>query len=108
MGNSTTSKVKGIGKLVLKMMWGKKLTLINDVLHVSNILRNIMFGLLLSKNEFKIIFEFNKFVFIKNGVHVGKRYLANGLFKMNVMIMLQDFSPNVLICLNILICDMID
>ena len=36
MGNSSSSKVKGQGKVVLKMTLGKKLTL-NDVLHVPEI-----------------------------------------------------------------------
>ena len=33
MGNSSTSKVEGKGKVILKMTYGKELTL-NDVLHV--------------------------------------------------------------------------
>ena len=36
MGNSSTSKVKGKGKVILKMTSGKELTL-NDVLHVPEI-----------------------------------------------------------------------
>ena len=41
-----------------------------------------------------MVFESNKFVLTKNGVYVGKRYLVNGLFKMNVMTFLRDFNYN--------------
>ena len=69
----------------------KELTL-NDVLHVSDICNNLVSSSLLSKNGFKMAFESNKFVLAKNRVYVGKRYLENGLFKMNVMIRLRDFN----------------
>ena len=84
MGNSTTSKIKGIGKVILKMTSGKELTL-NDVLHVPDICKNLVYSSLLSKNGFKMVFESNKFVLTKNGVYAGKGYLPNELFKMNVM-----------------------
>ena len=42
MGNSATSKVVGIGKVVLKMTSGKELVLTN-VLHVPDICRNLFF-----------------------------------------------------------------
>ncbi|KAL6331695.1 hypothetical protein AAG906_016691 [Vitis piasezkii] len=58
-----------MGKLILKMTSGKELTL-NDVLHVLDICKNLVFGSLLSKNGFKMVFESNKFVLTKNGVYV--------------------------------------
>ena len=87
MGNSTTSKIEGIGKLILKMTLGKELTL-NDVLHVPDILKNLVSNSLLSKNGFKMVFESNNFILTKNEVYVGKGYLTNGLFKINVMTIL--------------------
>ena len=39
----------------------------------------------MSKNGFKLIFESNEFSLFKSGMYVGKGYLSNGLFKMNVM-----------------------
>ena len=87
MGNSTTSKIEGIGKLILKMTLGKELTL-NDVLHVPDILKNLVSNSLLSKNGFKMVFESNDFILTKNEVYVGKGYLTNGLFKINVMTIL--------------------
>jgi hypothetical protein len=84
MGNSSTAKVEGKGKVILKMTSGKELTL-NDVLHVPNIRKNLVSGSLLSKNGFKLVFESDKFILTKSGAYVGKGYLSNGLFKMNVM-----------------------
>ena len=40
---------------------------------------------MLSKNGFKLVFESDKFSLFKSGMYVGKGYLGNGLFKMNVM-----------------------
>ena len=84
MGNSSSSKVEGQGKVVLKMTSGKELTL-NDVLHVLAIRKNLVSGSLLSKKGFKLVFVSNNFILTKNGMYVGKGYMSNGLFKMNVM-----------------------
>ena len=84
MGNSFSSKVEGQGKVVLKMTSGKELTL-NDVLHVPEIQKNLVSGSLLSKKGFKLVFVSDNFILTKNGMYVGKGYMSNGLFKMNVM-----------------------
>ena len=84
MDNSSSSKVEGQGKVVLKMTSGKELTL-NDVLHVPEIRNNLVFGSLLSKKGFKLVFVSDNFILTKNGMYVGKGYMSNGLFKMNVM-----------------------
>ena len=84
MGNSSSSKVEGQGKVVLKMTSSKELTL-NDVLHVPKIRKNLVFGSLLNKKGFMLVFVSDNFILTKNGMYVGKGYLSNGLFKMNVM-----------------------
>ena len=84
MGNSSTSKVEGVEKIALKMKSGKTVTLIN-VLHVPNVHKNLVSGSLLSKNGFKLVFVSDKFVLSKNEMYVGKGYLSDGLFKLNVM-----------------------
>ena len=88
MGNSSTSKVEGQGKVVFKMTSRKEFTL-NNVLHVPDIRKNLVYGLLLNKNGFRLIFESDKFVLTKSGMYVGKGYLSEGLFKMNVMTLYQ-------------------
>ncbi|XP_068329666.1 uncharacterized protein [Pyrus communis] len=77
MGNSSTSKVQGLGKVILKMTSGKELTL-NDVLHVPDIRKNLASGPLLSKNGFCLVFEADKFVLTKSGMYVGRGYLNDG------------------------------
>ncbi|BFG40515.1 hypothetical protein CerSpe_267890 [Prunus speciosa] len=77
MGNSSASKVEGQGKVVLKMTSGKELTL-NQVLHVPDIRKNLVYGALLSKNGFRLVYEADRFVLTKNGMYVGKGYLNNG------------------------------
>ncbi|XP_075655079.1 uncharacterized protein LOC142625279 [Castanea sativa] len=60
----------------------KKLIL-NDVLHVPDIRKNLVSCSLLIKNGFKLVIESDKFVLTKNGIYVGKGYMSNGLFKIN-------------------------
>ncbi|XP_075077906.1 uncharacterized protein LOC142164246 [Nicotiana tabacum] len=52
MGNSSTAKIEGVGKIALKMMSGKIVTL-NQVLHVPEIRKNLVSTSLLVKNGFK-------------------------------------------------------
>ena len=91
MGNSSSSKAEGQGKVVLKMTSGKELTL-NDVLHVQEIRKNLVSGSLLSNKGFKLVFVSNKFILTKNWMYVGKGYMRNGLFKMNVMIVVPPIK----------------
>ena len=84
MGNSSTSTVAGQGKVILKMTLGKELTL-NNVLHVPNIRKNLGSGSLLSKNGFRLVFESDKFVLSKSGMYVGKGYMSDCLFKLNIL-----------------------
>ena len=84
MGNSSTSKIEGTGNILLKMTSGKTLTLKN-VLHVPEIRKNLVSTSLLVKNGFKVVFVSNKVVISKNDMYVGKGYLSDGLFKLNVM-----------------------
>ena len=91
MGNSPTSKVEGKRKVILKMTFRKELIL-NDVLHVPKIRKNLVSGSLLSKKGLKLVFESEKFVLTKSGVYVGKGYMSNKLFKMIVMTILSDFN----------------
>ncbi|KZV26179.1 hypothetical protein F511_06346 [Dorcoceras hygrometricum] len=84
MGNSATSEIKGQGKVVLKMTSGKELTL-NNVLYVPDIRKNLVSGSLLNKHGFRIVFESDKVVVSKNGMYVGRGYVSDGLFKLNVM-----------------------
>ncbi|CAA0819637.1 Unknown protein, partial [Striga hermonthica] len=84
MGNSSSSDVAGVGIVVLKLTSGKELKL-KDVLHVPDIRKNLVSGSLLVEHGFKLVFEAKKFILSKYGKFLGRGYLDNGLFKMNVM-----------------------
>ncbi|KAM3328011.1 hypothetical protein P3S68_033473 [Capsicum galapagoense] len=84
MANSAMAKVEGTGKVGLKMISGKVLTL-NNVLYVLELCRNLISVSLLDKNGFKCVTVSEKIVISKGEVYVGKGYLTEGLYKMNVM-----------------------
>ena len=85
MGNSSTSNVEGKGNVMLKFTFGKVVTL-TDVLHVPEIRKNLVSVPILSEKGFKLVFESNRFILTKAGMYVGKGYLAEGLFKLNVLV----------------------
>ena len=66
------------------MTFRKELTL-NDVLYVLEIQKNLVSGSLLNKHGFQMVFESDRVVLSKNGMYVGKSYVNDGLFKLNVM-----------------------
>ena len=66
------------------MTFGKVLTL-NNVLYVSELRRNLISVSLLDKNGFKCVTVSKKIIISKGEMYVGKGYLIEGLYKMNVM-----------------------
>ena len=84
MGNSATSEIQREDNIVLKMTYGKDLTL-NNILYVPDIRKNLVFGSLLIKHGFRLVFESDKVILSKYGMFVGKGYEVNGMFKLNVM-----------------------
>ncbi|XP_071916128.1 uncharacterized protein [Coffea arabica] len=89
MGNSASSAIEGQGKVLLKMTSSKTLTL-NDVLYVPEIRKNLVSGSLLNKHGFRMIFESDKVILSKSGMYVGKAYTTDGLFKLNVMTIVNN------------------
>jgi len=83
MGNSTTAAIKGIGNVDLYFTSGNVVTLTN-VCHVPEIRKNLVSGGLLNKHGFKLVFESDKVVVSKAGVFVGKGYLYDCMFKLNI------------------------
>ena len=78
MGNSVSSKIKGQGKVVLKMTSRNESTLTN-VLYVLEIRKNLVSGSLLNNQGFKLVFESNKFVLSKGGMYVGIGYMSGSV-----------------------------
>ena len=71
------------------MTSGKELTLTN-VLYVPKIQKNLMFGSLLNNHGFRLVFESKKFVLSKSRMYVGKGYMSNGMWKLNVMTIIKS------------------
>ena len=82
IGDSKSSPVIGKGKVLLRITFGKVLTL-SDVLHVPEICWNIVSMSLLRKEGVMIMFDLDKIVLTKNEAFVGKGYCNQGLFMLN-------------------------
>ena len=93
MRNSATSKIKGQENVVLKMTSGKELTL-TKILYVPEICKNSMSGSLLSSHGFRLVFESDKFVLSKSRMYVGKWYMSDGMWKLNVMTIIKSNMNN--------------
>ena len=89
MGISATSNIKGQGKVVLKMTFGKELTLTN-VLYVPEICKNLVSDSLLNSHGFRLVLESNKFVLSKSGMYVRKGYMSDNMWKLNVMTIIKS------------------
>ena len=110
MGNSTTFEIEGQDKVILKMTFGRKLTL-NNVLYVLDIRKNLVSGSLLSKHRFQMDFESDNFVLIKKGLFCWKGYEVGGMFKLNVMVVKSKRIIKIILlltCLSLLIYGMVD
>ena len=84
MGNGSLARVLGEGQVNLELSSRKRLVL-NGVFHVSDLRRNLISASLLVQQGYKVVFESNRVVISKFGVFIGKGYICNGLFKLNVM-----------------------
>ena len=73
MGNHNVAIVAGKGIVEFNFTSGKKLTL-NNVFHVLDIRKNLVYAILMCKNGLKIVFEGNTCIVSKNETFVGKRY----------------------------------
>lgn len=83
MGNSSIAQVQGKGTIVLEFTSSKTLSL-RDVYHVPEVRKNLVSGSILDRHGFKLVFESRRFVLSKGGVFVGKGYMCEGIFKMNI------------------------
>ncbi|KAK1407693.1 hypothetical protein QVD17_39315 [Tagetes erecta] len=83
MGNVATEPIKGAGKVRLIFTSGKQL-LLEYVLYVPGIRKNLLSGIVLNNLGFKQVIESDKFILSRHGTFVGFGYLSNGMFKLNV------------------------
>ena len=55
-----------------------------NVQHVPSIRKNLISGLLLCRDGYKLVFESNKCILSKYGTFVGKCYESGGLFRLSL------------------------
>ncbi|KAL2237188.1 UNVERIFIED_CONTAM: Retrovirus-related Pol polyprotein from transposon TNT 1-94 [Sesamum indicum] len=96
MGNSSTAEVLGIGSVDLKFPSGRILSL-KRVHHVPTIRRNIISGSVIVRKEYELVFKFNKVVIQQFGIFIGKGYLDDGLFKVQVDNNKIDVSDSIIL-----------
>jgi hypothetical protein len=84
MDNGSRAAVHGVGRVDLKLTSEKTLSLKN-VQHVPGINMNLISGSLLCRDDFKLVFESNKFIVSKFGMFIGKGYNSGGLFHLSVI-----------------------
>jgi len=83
MGNSTTARVMGKEKILLKFTSGQ-LLFSSNVLYVHSLRRNLISGILLNKAGLKIVIGDDKAVISHNEVFVRKGYLNGSFFVLNL------------------------
>ena len=71
-------------------MTSEKELALTNVLYVPEIRKNLVFGSLLNNHGFRLVFESNKFVLSKSGMYVGKGYVSDGMWKLNVMTIIKS------------------
>lgn len=92
LGDAHTTNVAGIGNVELSFTSGKTLIL-KDVMHVPEIMKNLVSGFLLNKAWFSQSIGADLYAITKNDIFVGKGYATDGMFKLNVE--LNKISPSV-------------
>lgn len=80
--NSSNARVHGVGRVIFKFRSKYSITLQN-VYHVPKIIKKLISWSVLNLQGFKLVSESSK-VISKNNMFVGKGYICDGLFKLNI------------------------
>ena len=102
LADNSIRQIRGTGRIELKMTSGKTLTL-QCVLHVPTLRRNLISGSSLLRAGYRIE-ESNKFVIFKSNTFIGKGFVCDGFFWLNV-INSSDNKIFIHVTLNIEFCD---
>ena len=103
LADDSTREIMRTERIDLKMTSGKVLAL-QGVLHVPTLRRNLISESSLLRAGYKIVKESNKFVISKSNIFIGKGFICDGLFRLNV-INSPDNKISIPIALNIESCD---
>ena len=91
MGNVATEPIKGLGNVKLVFTSGK-CVLLNNVLYVPGIRKNLLSGVVLNNCGYKQVYESDKYVLSKHGTFISFGYLCNGMFMLNINISFDNES----------------
>ena len=100
MGDHHTIKVVGVEEVELNFTSGKTLIL-KEVLHTTEIWKNLVTGHFLNTTSFTQTIGSNIFTLTKDNVFVEKGYATDGMFKLNLNINRKVFSAYMLSSFNI-------
>ena len=74
-------------------MTSGKTLILKDVRHVPEVRKNLVSGSCLVQQSYKVVLESNRVVITLNDVFIGKGYVIDGLFKLNVVFEVNKVSP---------------
>ncbi|GJV31762.1 zinc finger, CCHC-type containing protein [Tanacetum coccineum] len=83
MGDESTKPILGRGNVVIEFNSGKTITLFN-VVYVSGLRKNLMFGPVLNKCGYKQVYESDKYILSRHDVFIGFGYYNNDMFMLNL------------------------
>jgi hypothetical protein len=83
MENEVCAAVRDVGTVNLKLTLGKTVQLKN-VQHVPSIKKNLISGSQLCRDDFRLVFESNKYVLPKYETFMGKGYESGDLFRLSL------------------------
>ena len=93
VGDNRPILVSGKGKVLLRLSFGKTLSVTN-VLHIPHFRHNLISVRLLGKAGIKVLFDGGLFTLSKNEIFVGKGYDNDGLFVLNVDQVINENSSS--------------
>lgn len=85
MGKTAISEVEGHSKVISKMRSGLEVT-VQNMKHLPDMRKNLVSETMLMRNKIAMTREADKLMIRNNKIYLGKRYVKEGLVKMNVMI----------------------
>ena len=91
MENVATEPIKGLGTFRLVFTSGNY-NMLNDVLFVPGIRKNLLSGVVLNNCGYKQVYESGKYILSKHGTFVGFGYLCNEMYMLNVKVSFNSYS----------------
>ncbi|KAJ9699088.1 hypothetical protein PVL29_007933 [Vitis rotundifolia] len=82
------------GQVILKLA-SNNILVLNDVLYVPNMRRNLMSVSSLGKTGIRVLFDFDKIFLMKNNICIGKGYCYQGLYLLEGRQIFNNNAPRI-------------